>query len=117
MVRNTNDVVHAAVNFPSKRVCPIFQVSNVEGTNLDLLRQFLNIVPLRRTLCEGDPAHFQIDDVYWVEGVGTVVSGTVLAGTIKILILHHPTTIKPNYQAMLHIGSIRQTATLVSMTK
>ncbi|KAK6040307.1 elongation factor Tu protein [Cooperia oncophora] len=190
MVRTTNDVIHAAVNFPSKRVCPIFQVSNVEGTNLDLLRQFLNIVPLRRTLCEGDPAHFQIDDVYWVEGVGTVVSGTVLAGTIKvndtlllgpnsvgefiplpvksihrkrlpvssvrcgqtasfalrkitkrevrkgmvmvdprlnpvssmqfeaeILILHHPTTIKPNYQAMLHIGSIRQTATLVSMTK
>ncbi|XGW02775.1 hypothetical protein V3C99_014644 [Haemonchus contortus] len=190
MVRNTNDVIHAAVNFPSKRVCPIFQVSNVEGTNLDLLRQFLNIVPLRRTLCENDPAHFQIDDVYWVEGVGTVVSGTVLAGTIKvndtlllgpnsvgeflplpvksihrkrmpvssvrcgqtasfalrkitkrevrkgmvmvdprlkpvssmqfeaeILILHHPTTIKPNYQAMLHIGSIRQTATLVSMTK
>ncbi|KIH62563.1 elongation factor Tu protein, partial [Ancylostoma duodenale] len=190
MVRNTNDVIHAAVNFPSKRVCPIFQVSNVEGTNLDLLRQFLNIVPLRRTLCENDPAHFQIDDVYWVEGVGTVVSGTVLSGTIKvndtlllgpnsvgefvplpvksihrkrmpvssvrcgqtasfalrkitkrevrkgmvmldprmnpvssmmfeaeILILHHPTTIKPNYQAMLHIGSIRQTATLVSMTK
>ncbi|KJH40432.1 elongation factor Tu protein [Dictyocaulus viviparus] len=35
----------------------------------------------------------------------------------EILILHHPTTIKPNYQAMLHIGSIRQTATLVSMTK
>uniref|UniRef100_A0A158P6L3 Tr-type G domain-containing protein n=1 Tax=Angiostrongylus cantonensis TaxID=6313 RepID=A0A158P6L3_ANGCA len=190
MVRNTNDVIHAAVNFPSKRVCPIFQVSNVEGTNLDLLRQFLNIVPLRRTLCEHDPAHFQIDDVYWVEGVGTVVSGTVMAGSIKvgdtlllgpnsigefvplpvksihrkrmpvssvrcsqtasfalrkitkrevrkgmvmvdprlnpvssmmfeaeILILHHPTTIKPNYQAMLHIGSIRQTATLVSMTK
>ncbi|KAK6754533.1 hypothetical protein RB195_013497 [Necator americanus] len=174
MVRNTNDVIHAAVNFPSKRVCPIFQVSNVEGTNLDLLRQFLNIVPLRRTLCENDPAHFQIDDVYWVEGVGTVVSGPNSVGEFvplpvksihrkrmpvssvrcgqtasfalrkvtkrdvrkgmvmldprmnpvssmmfeaEILILHHPTTIKPNYQAMLHIGSIRQTATLVSMTK
>ncbi|CAI4223529.1 unnamed protein product [Auanema sp. JU1783] len=190
MVRNTNDVIHAAVNFPSKRVCPIFQVSNVEGTNLGLLRQFLNIVPLRRTLNENDPAHFQIDDVYWVEGVGTVVSGTVLAGTVRVndtlllgpnsigefvplpvksihrkrmpvtsvrcgqtasfalrkitkrevrkgmvmvdpklepmasmsfeaevLILHHPTTIKPNYQAMLHIGSIRQTATLVSLGK
>lgn len=35
----------------------------------------------------------------------------------EILILHHPTTIKTNYQAMLHIGSIRQTATLMKMTK
>ncbi|KJH50158.1 elongation factor Tu GTP binding domain protein [Dictyocaulus viviparus] len=65
MVRNTNDVIHAAVNFPSKRVCPIFQVSNVEGTNLDLLRQFLNIVPLRRTLCEDDPAHFQVPLIFF----------------------------------------------------
>ncbi|CAJ0582698.1 unnamed protein product, partial [Mesorhabditis spiculigera] len=190
LVRNTNDVVHSAVNFPNKRVCPIFQVSNVNGTNLDLLTLFLNIVPVRRLRSEHDPAHFQIDDVYWVEGVGTVVSGTMLAGTVKvndnlllgpnslgqftplavksihrkrlpvtsvrsgqtasfalrkitkrdvrkgmvmvdprvepvaslqfeadILILHHPTTIKANYQAMLHIGSIRQTATLMHMTK
>ena len=35
----------------------------------------------------------------------------------QILILHHPTTIRTNYQAMLHIGSVRQTATLVSMGK
>ncbi|CCD71977.1 GTP-binding protein cgp-1 [Caenorhabditis elegans] len=190
LVRNMDDVVHAAVNFPSKKVCPIFQVSNVEGTNLPLLRQFLNIVPLRRQLNENDPAHFQIDDIYWVDGVGTIASGTLLSGTIRlndilllgptsngdfmpipiksihrkrmpvgivkcgqsasfalkkipkkdvrkgmvlvdpkvkpvasmvfeaeILVLHHPTTIKPNYQAMLHIGSVRQTATLVSMGK
>ena len=110
MVRTMDDVIHAATHFPSNRfalvtylyfffsVCPIFQVSNVLGTNLDLLRQFMNIVPLKRKLCAGDPAHFQvtfsnysfltilfqIDDVYWVEGVGTVVSGTCISGTIKI---------------------------------
>ena len=33
----------------------------------------------------------------------------------EILILHHPTTISRNYQAMVHCGSIRQTATIVSI--
>ena len=50
------------------------------GTNLDLLRAFLNLMPLRRKLSVDVPAEFQIDDVYWVNGVGTVVSGTCLAG-------------------------------------
>lgn len=36
----------------------------------------------------------------------------------EVLILHHPTTIAPNYQAMIHAGSIRQTATIQKiMTK
>jgi len=36
----------------------------------------------------------------------------------EVLILHHPTTIAPNYQAMIHAGSIRQTATIQTiMTK
>jgi GTPase len=28
---------------------------------------------------------------------------------VDILILHHPTTIGPSYQAMVHCGSVRQT--------
>ena len=35
----------------------------------------------------------------------------------EILILHHPTTICVNYQAMIHCGSCRQTATIISMNK
>jgi len=66
------------------RVCPIFQVSNVKGTNLELLRAFLNIVPVARVSHESEPAEFQIDDIYWVEGIGTVVSGTCLAGRISL---------------------------------
>jgi len=31
-----------------------------------------------------EPAEFQIDDIYSVPGVGTVVSGTVYKGKIKI---------------------------------
>ncbi|PAA71874.1 hypothetical protein BOX15_Mlig028279g1 [Macrostomum lignano] len=34
-----------------------------------------------------------------------------------VLILHHPTTISVRYQAMVHVGPIRQTATIVQMSK
>ncbi|ULU00194.1 hypothetical protein L3Y34_001008 [Caenorhabditis briggsae] len=189
LVRTMDDVVYAAVNFPSKKVCPIFQVSNVKGTNLPLLHQFLNIVPLRRSLNENYPAHFQIDDIYWIDGVGTIVSGTLLSGIIRLddimllgptsngdfhpipiksihrkrmptgivkcgqsaslalqkiskkdvrkgmvlvdqktkpvasmlfeaeILVLAPTIIRTNYQAMLHVGSVRQAVTLVSMRK
>ncbi|VDN57888.1 unnamed protein product [Dracunculus medinensis] len=205
-IKNMDDVIHAALHFNSGRICPIFQVSNVVGTNMDLLRAFLNLIPIRKKFSDNHPAEYQIDDVYWVDGVGTVVSGTCTAGAIavndtlllgptscgefvpvpvksihrkrmpvskiscgqtacfairlalcscgdsslffsfrkfskkdirkgmvmispklqiisslqfeaEILILLHPTTIAPNYQAMVHIGSIRQTATIIKMTK
>ncbi len=32
-----------------------------------------------------------------------------------IMVLHHPTTIATRYQAMVHCGSIRQTASIVGM--
>jgi GTPase len=35
----------------------------------------------------------------------------------EVFILHHPTTITSRYHTVLHIGSIRQTATIVSMEK
>uniref|UniRef100_A0A915L0X3 GTP-binding protein 1 n=1 Tax=Romanomermis culicivorax TaxID=13658 RepID=A0A915L0X3_ROMCU len=34
-----------------------------------------------------------------------------------VLVLHHPTTISPKYQAMVHCGGVRQTATILSMTR
>ncbi|XP_077979882.1 GTP-binding protein 1-like [Glandiceps talaboti] len=190
LVNNTDDVVVTATNFSSERVCPIFQISNVTGENMDLLKMFLNLLSTRMKSAENEPAEFQIDDTYSVPGVGTVVSGTTLKGVIRlndtlllgpdalgqfmaiavksihrkrlpvkmvkggqtasfslkkikrsqirkgmvmvspavqpkacwefegeILVLHHPTTISPRYQAMVHCGSIRQTATITSMSK
>lgn len=32
-----------------------------------------------------------------------------------IMVLHHPTTIAARYQAMVHCGPIRQTASIISM--
>lgn len=189
-VKTPDDVVVSATNFVSERLCPIFQVSNVNGENLDLLKMFLNLLTARITSHDDEPAEFQIDDTYSVPGVGTVVSGTTLKGVIKlndtlllgpdplghfipitvksihrkrmpvrevrggqtasfalkkikrsqirkgmvmvapalnpqacwefegeILVLHHPTTISSRYQAMVHCGSIRQTASILSMSR
>ncbi|XP_048376956.1 GTP-binding protein 1-like isoform X2 [Stegostoma tigrinum] len=190
LVQNKDDVIVTASNFSSERMCPIFQISNVTGENLELLKMFLNLLSPRTSFKEDEPAEFQIDDTYSVPGVGTVVSGTTLRGLIRlndilllgpdplgnfmpiavksihrkrmpvrevrggqtasfalkkikrssirkgmvmvspklnpqaswefegeILVLHHPTTISPRYQAMVHCGSIRQTATILSMSK
>lgn len=190
LVQNKDDVIVTASNFSSERVCPIFQISNVTGENMDLLKMFLNLLSSRTTFNTEEPAEFQIDDTYSVPGVGTVVSGTTLRGLIRlndtlllgpdplgifipiavksihrkrmpvrevrggqtasfalkkikrssirkgmvmvspklqpqatwefeaeILVLHHPTTISPRYQAMVHCGSIRQTATILTMNK
>lgn len=190
MVKTSDDVVMSATNFVSERLCPIFQVSNVNGENLDLLKTFLNLLTTRMEYHENEPAEFQIDDTYSVPGVGTVVSGTTLKGVIRlndtlmlgpdplghfqpiavksihrkrmavkevragqtasfalkkikrsqirkgmvmvsptlnpqacwefegeILVLHHPTTISSRYQAMVHCGSIRQTASILSMSQ
>lgn len=190
MVKTPDDVVLSATNFVSERLCPIFQVSNVTGENLDLLKMFLNLLTTRVTGLDSLPAEFQIDDTYSVPGVGTVISGTCLQGIIRlndtlllgpdplghftpiavksihrkrmnvmevrggqtasfslkkikrsqirkgmvmvspevnpqacwefegeILVLHHPTTISSRYQAMVHCGSIRQTASILNMSK
>jgi GTPase len=59
-------------------------VSNVTGENLDYLKMFLNLLGSRSPQTDEEPAEFQIDDTYSVPGVGTVVSGTNLKGTIKL---------------------------------
>ncbi|XP_076054135.1 GTP-binding protein 1-like isoform X2 [Oratosquilla oratoria] len=190
LVRNADDVVVSATNFVSERLCPIFQVSNVSGENLDLLTMFLNLLSSRTPQDDTEPAQFQIDDTYQVPGVGVVVSGTCTRGIIRIndtlllgpnglgdfipmpiksihrkrmpvrevrggqtasfalkkikinevrkgqvlldpslvpsscwefkgeiLVLHHPTTISTKYQAMVHVGSVRQTASIIDMDK
>ena len=45
----------------------MFQVSNVTGQNLELLRMFLNLLAVRKQPSEEGPAEFQIDDTYWVD--------------------------------------------------
>ncbi|EDX07626.1 GD25410 [Drosophila simulans] len=173
VVRSHDDVVLSATNFVSERLCPIFQVSNVTGDNLELLKMFLNLLSTRMAGSESLPAEFQIDDVYAVPGdclmlnphaedsfvpitiksihrkrmnVARVRCGQTASFALKkikraylrkgmvmvsqdlkpqacwefegeILVLHHPTTISARYQAMVHCGSIRQTASIIHMSR
>src|SRR5204862_4182341 len=44
-IKNMEDTVNTAMQVINQRICPIFQVSNVTGECLDLVRTFLNILP------------------------------------------------------------------------
>jgi GTPase len=180
-------------NFVSERLCPIFQVSNVTGQGLDLVRNFLNILPSLSHFDATEPFHYEINETYSVPFVGTVVSGVMKGGLIhvgdkvrlgpdfagdfmttsikgihrkrnqvpaaragqsvtfalknvrrdvlrkgmvllafdkdippprvtkrfeaEIVVLYHSTTIKTKYQAMVHCGAVRQTASINILEK
>ncbi|KAJ1021657.1 hypothetical protein NDA16_003793 [Ustilago loliicola] len=85
-INDMGQVVESALRLESERICPIFQISNVTGLNLDLLRSFLNILPQASAakFQVNQPFEFQISDIFSVPFVGTVVSGVVFAGSCKV---------------------------------
>ncbi|KAJ5328398.1 Translation elongation factor EFTu/EF1A domain 2 [Penicillium brevicompactum] len=190
-VKDMEETINTATQFVSQRICPIFQVSNVTGQNLDLVRTFLNILPHRGHYDAEGAFEFLINDTFSVPHVGTVVSGVVKSGVIhagdsvvvgpdslgqftttviksierkriqvnacfagqsgsfalkrvrrkevrkgmvvlkkleeppkvyrefvaEVLILSHATTIKPKYQAMLHVGAVSQTCSVIDIDR
>ncbi|CAG7945822.1 unnamed protein product [Penicillium nalgiovense] len=190
-VKDMEETINTATQFVSQRICPIFQVSNVTGENLDLVRTFLNILPHRGQYDAAGAFEFLVNDTFSVPHVGTVVSGVVKSGVIhagdsvivgpdslgqftttviksierkriqvnacfagqsgsfalkrvrrkevrkgmvvlkkmdeapkvyrefvaEVLILSHATTIKPKYQAMLHVGAVSQTCSVIGIDR
>ena len=206
-IKTHEQCVTTATQFISQRICPIFQVSNVTGECLDLVRTFLNILPHHGHYDSTAPFEFHINDTFSVPFVGTVVSGVVKSGlihagdpvllgpdslgqftptvirsierkriavpfcsagqsasfalkrvrrkevrkgmvilpqpaagsnphsssssshqqpsypkvyrdfTAEVLILSHATTIRPKYQAMLHVGAVSQTCAILDLDR
>ncbi|KAK4141424.1 GTP-binding protein 1 [Dichotomopilus funicola] len=81
-IKNHEDCINTATQFVSQRICPVFQVSNVTGENLDLVRTFLNILPQHGRYDAGAPFEFHVNDTFSVPHIGTVVSGIVKSGVI-----------------------------------
>jgi GTPase len=81
-IKNREECVNTATQFVSQRICPIFQVSNVTGECLDLVREFLNILPHHGKYDIDAPFEFHVNDTFSVPFVGTVVSGVVKSGVV-----------------------------------
>lgn len=79
-IKNREETIEAATQFISQRMCPIFQVSNVTGEGLGLVRTFLNILPHHGNYDPEGPFEFHVNDTFSVPFVGTVVSGVVKSG-------------------------------------
>lgn len=83
VVQNENDVVTCASHFASRRgpELPIFMVSNVTGSNMNLLIKFFNCLPKPTRLDYDElleePAEFQIEDVYTLPGNLNSISSRV----------------------------------------
>ncbi len=86
IIRNEDDAIVSSKNLLSRRIAPIFLASSVTGENLDLLKTFLNILPANKKWEEfiDLPVEFHIDETFSVSGVGTVVAGTMLNGTVAV---------------------------------
>ncbi|XP_019720207.1 GTP-binding protein 2 [Hippocampus comes] len=89
VVANKDDAVAAAQQFAqSPNITPVFTVSSVSGENLDLLKVFFNIIPPLSNSKEQEElmqqlTEFQVDEIYTVPEVGTVVGGTLYSGICR----------------------------------
>lgn len=196
IMKSEADVLTAAKAITGNHITPVFLTSCVNGQSLDLIRLFLNLLPARRSWdkSEASDARVHLDDAFQVVGIGTVVSGVVVSGSVahnqplllgpdgngafkevvvksvmnkrvgvpraeagqtasfaikgkkeivrkrdirkgmvlvdpsshpqatwqfeaEVLILVHPTTLKPGYTPVIHCLTVRQAARIMHMTK
>ncbi|KAJ3020169.1 GTP binding protein [Thoreauomyces humboldtii] len=87
VVQNQDDVVVSASAFVSSAVIPVFLTSSVTGENMPLLVSFLNLLPKHpkeHDLLVDEDVEYQIEEVYDVPDVGTVVGGKLLSGRVRL---------------------------------
>ena len=100
LVKTVEDIDNVKNNIKSGKICPIFSVSNLEATGIDMLRYFLSILPksMAQEKCSkllGEDAiettnetevttKFIVDSRFYCRGVGLILGGTILRGKITL---------------------------------
>ena len=86
IIKNMDDVLNVVKNIKSDSIVPVLQISNVTSFNLDLLKQLLNLLPIRNDYNQNADKHVEmlIDNKYSVAGHSSIVSGMLKSGTVHV---------------------------------
>ena len=87
VIDNDDDVLNANTHMSSDQIVPIFCVSNVLGTGLDLITKYLYVLSpginnAEKERLEQEPIEFAVDEIFRVAGVGNVVGGLLTKGVL-----------------------------------
>ncbi len=83
VVKKEEDVLCAALHTKSESITPIFKISNVSQDGHAYIRKYLNLLQRGRNRSLGNAIELRIDSVWTISGVGLVVGGQLLAGTVR----------------------------------
>ncbi|MHA2501864.1 MAG: GTP-binding protein [Candidatus Kariarchaeaceae archaeon] len=86
VVKSREDSIVASLNIHQQNVVPIFQISTVTGESIEELTQFLQLLKPTKIDEKAEKLQFRayIDEIYHVQGVGTVVSGMIYSGRLAV---------------------------------
>ena len=82
-----DDIMVTIKNFHQRSVVPIIYTSNVTGEGLPFVRKFLNLVgrsPKHLNKNDTKDVEYHVETTFSVPGVGTVVGGQLVTGTINV---------------------------------
>ena len=84
-VKTKDDIILCTKNIYSESITPIFYTSCVTGEGIDMIKMFFNIVGKKNLKREDEEnVEFHIDHLFNVYGVGFVLGGNLISGTINV---------------------------------
>lgn len=86
VIEDMTQIKRASSLVAGRSVIPLFKVSNVTGEGHNFLEPFLNILPVRNIFAKkvDEPVEYRIFRNYVIKGVGLVVYGKLMSGTVSV---------------------------------